>query len=258
MYDQFASDYDRFVNWNNRLAVELPFIEDLLEALPHPSNHPLQVLDAASGTGMHAIALARHGYSVSAADLSQAMTDKAALNAQAAGVQLKLKAAGFGTLANAFGAGTFDAVLCLGNSLPHLLTTADLKIALKDFAACLRPGGLLLIQNRNFDAVMAGQQRWMEPQPHSEGENEWLFMRFYDFEPDGLIRFNIVTLKRPLNGDWTPSITSTRLRPQKHKELTAALEEIGFTSMRVYGSMTGDLFVPLTSGNLVLSAVLSK
>lgn len=258
MYDQFASDYDRFVNWTNRLAIELPFIEDFLEALPHPANHPLQVLDAASGTGMHAIALARHGYSVSASDLSQAMTHKASLNAQAAGVQIKLETVGFGSLATAFGAGTFDAVLCLGNSLPHVLTPADLKIALKDFAACLRPGGLLLIQNRNFDAVITGQQRWMEPQANTEGDKEWLFLRFYDFEPDDLIRFNIVTLNRSQHGDWASSVTSAQLRPQRHKELTMALEEIGFLNVNAYGNMTGELFVPLTSGNLVLTAILHK
>ena len=57
-------------------------------------------------------------------------------------------------------------------------------------AACLRPGGTLLLQNRNFDAVMAEKNRWLGTQSHQEDEQEWLFLRFYDFDPDGLITFN--------------------------------------------------------------------
>ena len=33
MYDQFASDYDRFVNWENRLSFEIPLIEKILDEI---------------------------------------------------------------------------------------------------------------------------------------------------------------------------------------------------------------------------------
>jgi len=29
LYDPFSADYDRFVNWKERLAYELPFIETI-------------------------------------------------------------------------------------------------------------------------------------------------------------------------------------------------------------------------------------
>jgi SAM-dependent methyltransferase len=254
MYDQFASDYDRFVNWMERLAVEMPFLEKQLAALPKPAGRSLQVLDAACGTAMHAVALARLGYEVSAADLSQPMIEKARINASAAGVDVKLKAVGFGSLASAFGNNSFDAVLCLGNSLPHVLSVADLKAALQDFAACLRPGGLLLIQNRNFDAVMMGKQRWMEPQAHSENGSEWIFFRYYDYLPDGLIDFNIVTATRDAQGNRTASVATTQLRPQLFKEMNETLLQVGFKEIHTFGSLQGELFVPLNSGNLVITA----
>jgi glycine/sarcosine N-methyltransferase len=75
----------------------------------------------------------------------------------------------------------FEAVLYLGNSLPHVLDEAGLAAALKDFAAVLRPGGLLVLQNR-----------WMEPQSAQAGRTEWLFVHFYDFLVDGTIDFNIL------------------------------------------------------------------
>jgi 2-polyprenyl-3-methyl-5-hydroxy-6-metoxy-1,4-benzoquinol methylase len=251
MYDKFADDYDRFVNWPERLAFELPLIESLLKELSGPA--PLRILDAACGTGRHATALAARGYRVSGADLSAPMIAKARANAGAAGADVNFETAGFGELSQKFSPQQFDAVLCLGNSLPHLLSAAALTAALQDFAACLRPGGLLLIQNRNFDAVMQQHQRWMEPQAFSEGQNEWLFQRFYDFETSGLIRFNVVTLKRQVGSDWTPiSTASTFLAPQLHAQLRSALTAEHFTEIRAFGSLSGEAFQAEKSGNLVL------
>jgi hypothetical protein len=175
---------------------------------------------------------------------------------------VQFKEAGFGELARTFKrepAFPFDALLCLGNSLPHLLTPQALNQALADFAACLRPGGLLLVQNRNFDAVLAQRERWIEPQAYREGDTttqgaEWLFLRFYDFEPDGLIAFNIVTLHRETGGTWQQRVTTTHLRPLCQAELAHALQEAGFQELKFFGSMAGEPFDPASSGNLVLTA----
>jgi SAM-dependent methyltransferase len=252
MYDTFSNNYDRFVNWSNRLSGELPFIEGLLATV---ADGNARILDAACGTGMHAIALAQRGHTCAGADLSAPMVERARANAAAAGVNIPFVAEGFGGLAASFAEASFDAVLCLGNSLPHLLTPAELTDALADFAACLRPGGLLLIQNRNFDAVLAARQRWMEPQAYRDGEHEWLFLRFYDFDPDGLITFNITTLQRATSESaWEQSVTSTRLRPLLHDELTAALLWAGFDHVTAYGGLNGSPFDAGASGNLVLTA----
>ncbi len=248
MYDDFSSDYDRFMNWPARLAGEVPFVERELQAAG-----ARRVLDAACGTGMHAVALAQRGYEVAGADLSAGMVERARANAAAVGVDARFEAAGFGALSGTFAPGGFDAVLCLGNSLPHLLTPADLSAALADFGACLRPGGLLLIQNRNFDAVLGRGERWMEPQPHREGESEWLFLRFYDFEPNGRLTFNLVTLRREGAGAWSQQTTSTRLWPLRQAELATALETT-FDDVVCYGDMVGADFCPKSSPNLVITA----
>ena len=254
MYNEFSQDYDRFVNWHNRLSFELPFLLKQLEGVTPQPGAPLCVLDAACGTGQHVIALAKKGLDVTGADLSSEMIAVARTNSRAAGLALRFEPVGFGSLAQTFGGGSFNALLCLGNSLPHLLTPADLAQALRDFANCLTPGGLLIIQNRNFDAVLASRSRWMEPETHVEANREWVFQRFYDFETDGLIRFNIVTLTRQAGSDWQASLTATHLRPQTHHELTAALATAGFTNIQAYGSLSGDEFIPASSGNLVLTA----
>lgn len=252
MYDTFSDDYDRFVNWDNRLRFELPFLEQQLH-----SASARTVLDAACGTGQHTIALARRGYRAVGADLSAPMIARARANTRLAGVEVPFEAVGFGSLARIFEHSPlfpFDAVLCLGNSLPHVLNQAELNAALGDFAACLRLGGALILQNRNFDAVMSTRARWMEPQAHREDDTERIFLRFYDYEPDGLINFNILTLKREGQGAWQQQVTTTRLRPLLQADLDGALDAAGFTDIQWFGSLAGEPFNPSASGNLVVVA----
>lgn len=253
-YDSFSEDYDRFVNWPNRLRYELPFLTVKLADAPHEPGALPQVLDAACGTGQHALALASLGYPAAGADLSAGMIERAQENALTRDLSLRFEVAGFGELASAFGEASFDALLCLGNSLPHVLDEAGLAAALTDFAAVLRSGGALIIQNRNFDAVLAQRNRWMGPEAAREGDTDWLFVRFYDFRLDGLIDFNILRLKRQRDGDWQQALTQTRLRPLVQDELDTALTVAGFERAEWYGGLDGSAFDPATSGNLVVVA----
>jgi hypothetical protein len=181
------------------------------------------------------------------------MIERARANAAAAGVAPSFVVAGFGGAARVVGGG-FDALLCLGNSLPHVLTAEDLAATLDDFAACLRPGGLFLVQNRNFDAVLQRQDRWMEPQAHRETGAEWLFLRFYDFEEQDRLRFNVVTLRRLAGQSWEQQVRATRLWAMRAGEVTAALSAHGFGAISCYGDMAGAPFDLQKSGNLVVTA----
>jgi glycine/sarcosine N-methyltransferase len=245
LYDALAADYDRFVNWEGRLAHELPFFERLFH------EHGVErVLDAACGTGHHALALARRGYDVVGADLSAPMIERARHNAAAAGLDAAFHVAGLGELARL--GQTFDAVLCLGNSLPHLLTAAKVAAALVDFAAVLRPGGLLVIQNRNLDSVWARQERFMSPQAHREAGREWIFVRFYDFH-DTTLTFNMLRLRREDDG-WVQDVQATELRPIFQHDLALGLAEAGFGQVLFYGDYERSPFDAETSGDLIAIA----
>jgi SAM-dependent methyltransferase len=254
LYDGF-DDYDRMVRWERRLAHELPFLERQLAAVG-----ARRVLDAACGTGRHAIALAQRGYEVTGADLSAGMVDRARANAAQAWGEISFVVAGFGELEAALGdttaesGGAFDAVLCLGSSLPHVLTQQGLWATLADFYALLRPGGIALIQGRNFDQVLARRERWMAPQSAREGDQEWLFLRLYDYEADGTLTFHVVTLARQGDEGWTQRVEATRLHPWQRAELVAAAVDVGFGDIVVYGDMGGAPFEPATSPNLVVVA----
>ena len=248
MYDDLSSDYDRFVTWGARLPAELPFIKKLLNNIG-----ARRVLDAACGTGQHTIALAQHGYTVVGTDASQGMIERARAHAEAADLEIRFRRAGFGSIYPSIGDG-FDAVLCLGNSLPHLLTPFELDNALTDFATCLRPGGLLLIQNRNFDKILEERERWMEPKSHQDEKTERLFLRSYDFDPDGMLTFNLIRLLRQELGEWQQQVLSTRLRPMRQVTLIDAVESASFVEVECWGNMQGAPFYVASSGNLLVTA----
>jgi SAM-dependent methyltransferase len=252
LYDTLAVDYDRFVDWDARLAHELPFFTGLFEQAG-----VRRVLDAACGTGHHAIALARHGYDLVGADLSLAMVELARDNAVDAGVDITFVQAGLGDLAGIDPRveGAFDAVLCLGNSLPHLLSRDAVRAALADFRAVLRPGGLVVIQNRNFDKVWAEKQRFMPPQSYRDDGGEWIFVRFYDFEEMEVV-FNMVRLRRTPEG-WAQDVDATRLRPIFGDELALGLRDAGFGPVNLYGGYDRTPFDRDVSGDLLAVAHLS-
>lgn len=257
IYDEFSQDYDRFVNWQPRLAAEIPFILKYLGRLKKETKHMPRILDAACGSGMHAIELAKYGFTTCGADLSPKMVEKATENAQSAGVNVKFKESSFGNL-NADFQGEpefpFDLVTCLGNALPHLLSTELIQTTLWDLANCIRPGGYLIFQNRNFDAVLEQKDRWISPQGRREDQNEWIFLRFYDFDKDGLLTFNILRLYRSGNESWQQRISSTRLYPLKRDVLVGLLEDSGFSEITCFGQMSDEAFQPETSENLVVTA----
>ena len=108
-----------------------------------------RVLDAACGIGLDVAALTRRGHHVVGADASPAMLREAAQRTDAELVCCPW------TELPARVPGPFDAVLCVGNSLAHLPAGDDRVAALAAFAAVLAPGGRLLVDSHDWEAVHA-------------------------------------------------------------------------------------------------------
>ncbi len=243
LYDRFG-EYDVMVNWQERLQKEAPFLLGLLRRAG-----ARRVLDVGCGTGRHAIHLAEQGFEVLGADPSQEMIERARQNARGrAGVQFAQ--AGFGSLREA-AQGDFDAVLCLGNTLPHIRSQSDLVAALVDMAAVLRPGGLLVVQQLNYDRILAQRQRFLGLTEAKRDEREYVFFRFYDFEGEA-VTFNVLIMERAAGGAWSWRVEATRLQPILSTQLCESLVRTGFARFSLQGSMAGEGFNPLSSNDLVV------
>jgi glycine/sarcosine N-methyltransferase len=197
------------------------------------------VLDAACGSGGHALWLARLGYDVAGADVSPGMITLAREKAAGAGIDIPFRVTGLDNLqrANAQRANRFDAVLCLGNSLPHLLTQADLVAALRGMGRVLRPGGVLVLQNLNYDLRWRTQPRFFMAQGGVLDGQEVLVWRFADYDvPAGRIAFHIALFRKE-KPDWKVEVHTTPQRPLFQADLVEGLAEAGFKDAKLYGRM---------------------
>lgn len=212
------------------------------------------VLDAACGTGMHAVMLAGSGLRCAGADLSAVMIERARENARSAGVHVDFRIGAFGELPPSF-SGQFDLVLCVGNSLPHVLDDQSLRRTLLDFSRVMSPAGTLVIQNRNYDRVLKERVRFMPVTSRAHGADETLFLRITDF-PRGegdLVDFTMVCLKKR-HGAWTQSVRSTPLRAMRWATLQRALREGGFPDLQTWGGYDLSPFDEARSTDLLVVA----
>lgn len=125
-----------------------------------------RILDVACGTGIDSIMLLEEGFEVVSVDASDKML-KYALKSrwnrrkEHAFDNWIIEEANWLTLyddiEDIVGNG-FDAVICLGNSFAHMLDNfgdqREQKQALRNFEKCVKPGGVLLIDHRNYDNII--------------------------------------------------------------------------------------------------------
>jgi SAM-dependent methyltransferase len=218
----FAEKWDELIDWERRAEGEGDFF---LEILRHHGAR--RVLDVATGTGFHSCRLAEAGFEVVSVDGSPAMLAKAQANAARRGLTLTPVLADWRKLTEKVQA-PFDAVICLGNSFTHLFTDAERRQALEQYHRLLRPGRVLIIDQRNYDLILdrgyhtkhvyyyCGQGVRVEPEYMDEG-----LARFCYTFPD--------RSKYYLN-----------MCPLRLKYLLGLLDQGGFGPVETYGDFARD------------------
>jgi glycine/sarcosine N-methyltransferase len=259
-YDALAPMFDVMTDWDARLAVEGPFLKSVLAGVGTG-----WLLDAACGSGGHALALAKWGYRVVGADVSPVMVALARRKATETGLSVPFAVSELAGLSNAFSAPNaggadsavrFDAILCLGNSLPHLLTQGELIAALQGMAGVLKPGALVILQNLNYDLRWRTQPRFFAAQGGMLDGQEVLVWRFADYDlAAGRIAFHIALFRKG-ERDWGIQVHTTPQRPLFQADLTLALIQAGFDHIQTYGrlALPAEPFEPDRSPDLVITA----
>jgi len=219
-YEEFAEKYDRLVSWENRFKRESGFYQKLFS-----ENKVRTVLDCACGTGQHVIMFNQMGYEAKGSDLSPAMLRKAKTNSKAHGVNPEFIISDFRDLTRNFDE-KFDAIICVGNSLPHLLSDKDLTKALREMYRLLNNSGILVLQQRNYDRLVKLQIRFF---PVSMREDE-VFFYVLDYSPKKIV-FNVVDLETKAKAF---KVYSTEYNPLRKDNLIKLLRKVGFRGMNLY------------------------
>jgi SAM-dependent methyltransferase len=251
-YDRLARYYDVLNDWESRLAFESPFWRSLLaERGAHT------VLDAACGTGGHALAFARWGYDVIGADVSARMIETARERAgaeqevvQSAGGSVRFVVSSLGRLPRRVKQ-QVDVGLCVGNSLPHLVSKRDLRAGLAGLVGCLRSGGTLVLHTLNYDLRWQTRPRFFAVNSGQVDGHNVLVWRFADYGRTRLT-FHIALFEQQSDGSWQVDVKSTPQRPIFRDGLLAMLSDLGVRAGEVLGSFDGRAFDPDSSPDLVV------
>ena len=146
--ETFVDKWDELIDWERRAESEGDFF---IEALK--DRGAKDVLDVATGTGFHSVRLLKAGFNVVSADGSPNMLAKAFQNGLDHGYILRTAQADWRFLSRDL-RGRYDAIICLGNSFTHLFAERDRRRALAEYYAMLRHDGVLIIDQRNYDAIL--------------------------------------------------------------------------------------------------------
>lgn len=125
-----------------------------------------RVLDAGGGPGRYTIALAEQGYHVTLLDLSPRLLDLAQrkIAALPASTQARIDAIVEGSITDLsrFPDGGFDAVLCLGGPLSHVVDPAARMGAIGELGRVTRPGGLLFVSVLGRIGAYRSAVQWID------------------------------------------------------------------------------------------------
>jgi SAM-dependent methyltransferase len=139
-YDAITAEYD-YDRW----------LSSIERVLAEHGRRAHRVLDIACGTGSSFLGLCDRGYDVTACDLSPAMLDRA--RARLGRRSVRLLEADMRRLPRL---GAFDLVLCLDDSLNHLLTGHDLERTFRRVRANLAPRGVFVFDVNTLSAMRDG------------------------------------------------------------------------------------------------------
>lgn len=214
----FVEKWDSLIDWEKRAESEGNFFIDLLRERGVKS-----VLDVATGTGFHSVRLLAAGFDTVSADGSAEMLAMAFENGMKKGDHILRVVQADWRWLNRDVHGEYDAIVCLGNSFTHIFSERDRRKALAEFYAMLKHDGILVLDQRNYDAILdegytgnhtyyyCGEDVAVAPEYVDEG----LCRMRYHFPDDSVYHLNMF----PLRKDYTRRL----------------MNEVGFQRIDTYG-----------------------
>ncbi|MCU1391818.1 MAG: Methyltransferase type 11 [Ilumatobacteraceae bacterium] len=243
-YDEWADDYDAaHADWRATVRVHGTLLAEALAARGITAG--ARVLDCTCGIGTQAIGLALAGYEVSGSDLSPREIDRARTEAESFGVaeSTQFAVADLLALESTLPASwqAFDAVIS-ANSLTHFADDDSLAAVFTQMRAMCRNGGVVVVTNRDYDAVADMRPVSTAVQQSVVGGMRRVSFQLWDWAANGRsYRMEDVLMTRPeaaVEGDdglsvgpWTTRSRATILHAWRRADIERAAFVAGLTDV---------------------------
>lgn len=213
----FVEHWDDLIDWEGRASSEGDFFIQVLRDYGCKS-----VIDAATGTGFHSVQLLKAGFEVASIDGSPQMLAKAFENAREQGLILSTVHSDWRWMSRDL-VGRYDAIICLGNSFTHIFSEHDRRRTLAEFYSMLKHDGILILDQRNYDALLDGKSKPGHKYYYC-GENVTAEPEHID---EGLARFRY---EFP-----DASVFHLNMFPLRQAYVRHLMHEVGFQAVDTYG-----------------------
>lgn len=161
-------------------------------------------IDLGCGSGAQTLALVRHGFSsVIAVDTSRRLLDELVTNAQHTEVVRPVHGDIRTVLSEVAEPATVAAVVCMGDTVTHLPSKADIPELLDQAGRALASGGHLVITYRDLTAELRGIDRFI-PVRSSDDRLLTCFLEYRD--EDTVIVHDLLHTRT--NGSWQQQVSS--------------------------------------------------
>lgn len=246
VFDKYAHEYDILTNARAREKYHRLEVRALIDRF-----RPTSVLDAGCATGLTAALFAREGIAALGLDRSRAMITQARLKHGSSVLPLKFVVGHFECLPQGLNE-RFDLVVCLANSIAGVSTISNLQKSLAGFRRVLKPGGAIVLQALNLEAVP---------------ENEILPVRATQKGKVGYLRY---ARRKGAHQELTVVRLDFSTRPFQFesfihefdsfspRRLARALDRVGFRNVHRYGDLLLSKPFSNSSRDIVMTAITGK
>jgi ubiquinone/menaquinone biosynthesis C-methylase UbiE len=227
-YTKFAWAFDLIIHGSVTSRVDF-IVEQLGRRGVLPGT---RLLDAGCGTGTYSVALAQRGFSVTGIDSSADLIAEARGKAKNAGVDVQFVVGNILEMPEGLMA---DAVLCRG-VLNDLTEEESRRRVFPSFAGCLRKGGVLILDVREWHSTVARKRESPVSEKSIDTERGRLTFRSVTEllpEKQSLLISETHTLESPNGRELAPYNFVMRCWTQQ--ELAQGLESAGFGSTEYFG-----------------------
>jgi len=239
-YKILADVYD-ILNPKEDILAQKSFFESLIK-----KNSVLKALDCACGTGLHLSMFHDMGLTCFGSDLSAEMLTVAKKNLE--GKYIPLKQEDFRELGRSWG-DTYDMVVCLTTSLPHMLTDEDVVKALSSMYERVHDGGVLVITNGITDSLLDNKPRFI---PARELNNE-AFYFVVEYPNETQFTFHIIYVHKT-DGGFEHLYAPITYNAMRKSVLERCFAKTLFKTVEYFGDYEFNAYEYATSTNLIVVA----